>query len=494
MSRKLTAPMALLCALTLLFTGTASASDFFFPSVSALKGTPVPSYASLMRVQPVSEKFVGENLVQVYEKVSEDLYFAFGEALSASGCELLSSAVEGREMQISLRMEDVEYQIAYSLDEKRLTATYPADTRVEVLVNDEWLLMNPETEQQAESLYLRYGDAVRNQTVNIHAGRKAEAFLPLLKRFHCGDVTLWTDTFSATVTVDDKRTSYSLKDIENLTGLVTSQNIFSYSVPDTITYAELICDGSYSSLGVLTDKFPNLTALKISFRDAKTADVFSARRGSVIPETLKKMTFEAAGQSVLPASGQFRSFLSGAAARQPDLMINGKTASRYDFAENLSDEAKIDVEQGVSDRTCMDLYRRVLNDKKMDFSGGEPVFGNKLFVAVIQDTLQETSSAALAKGQEFYGLPAERLAGSCEEADTVVLIYRKKTQKGFYMPVGGTAWGVDTMIVVYDKASGAVTQPHSVCYNAPPSSKRGPGDGYGAFEADKAIAYITERY
>ena len=84
MSRKLTAPMALLCALTLLFTGTASASDFFFPSVSALKGTPVPSYASLMRVQPVSEKFVGENLVQVYEKVSEDLYFAFGEALSAS--------------------------------------------------------------------------------------------------------------------------------------------------------------------------------------------------------------------------------------------------------------------------------------------------------------------------------------------------------------------------------------------------------------------------
>ena len=60
--------------------------------------------------------------------------------------------------------------------------------------------------------------------------------------------------------------------------------------------------------------------------------------------------------------------------------------------------------------------------------------------------------------------------------------------------MGGTAWGVDTMIVVYDKAGGAVTKPHSVCYNAPPSSKRGPGDGYGAFEADKAIAYITERY
>ena len=47
---------------------------------------------------------------------------------------------------------------------------------------------------------------------------------------------------------------------------------------------------------------------------------------------------------------------------------------------------------------------------------------------------------------------------------------------------------------VKDKAGGAVTKPHSVCYNAPPSSKRGPGDGYGAFEADKAITYITERY
>ena len=70
MARKISAPIALLCAFMLLLTGTALADDFFFPSISALKGTPVPSYASLMRVQPVSEKYVGENLVQVYEKVS----------------------------------------------------------------------------------------------------------------------------------------------------------------------------------------------------------------------------------------------------------------------------------------------------------------------------------------------------------------------------------------------------------------------------------------
>ena len=200
MTRKLSAPIALLCALMLLVTTPALADGFFFPSVSPLKGTPVPSYASLMLVQPVSEEFVDESLVQVYEKVTEDLYYAFGEALAASGCELLSSTVEGKEMLIFLRMEDVEYQLAYSLDEKRLTATYPADTRVEVLVNDDWILMNPHTEAQADALYFRYGDAVRNQAVKIHAGGNENAFLPLLKRFHCSSVTLWTEAYSASVT------------------------------------------------------------------------------------------------------------------------------------------------------------------------------------------------------------------------------------------------------------------------------------------------------
>lgn len=493
MTRKVSSLMAMLCAL-MLIAAPALGEGFFFPSVSPLKGTPVPSYASLMLVQPVSEEYRDEKLTQVYEKVTEDLYYAFGEALAASGCELLSSTVEGREMLINLRMEQIEYQIAYSLDEKRLTATYPADTRVEVLINDDWILMNPNTEAQADSLYYRYGDAVRNQTVKIHAGGNASACLPLLKRFHCGSVTLWTESFSASVTVDDKRVEYSLGDIENLKGLVTSKNPFSYSIPKSLTQAELICDGSYKQLGDLTKTFPNLESLKISFRDAETANAFTTHRAAVIPGTLKSMTFEADGKTILPSSAQFRSFLAGAAAQQPDMKINGRTASGINFNENLDDQAQIVVQQGVSDRACMDLYDRMLNDKEMTFSGTEPVFGNKLFIAVILDSLQETSSMVLAKGEDFYDIPADRLAESYEEADTVALIYRKKTQKGFYIPVGGTAYGVDTMIVVYDKAAGTATKPYSVCYNAPPSSKSGPGDAYGKFETEKAIEYITERY
>ncbi|MBR1408634.1 MAG: hypothetical protein IJ573_07065 [Clostridia bacterium] len=57
---------------------------------------------------------------------------------------------------------------------------------------------------------------------------------------------------------------------------------------------------------------------------------------------------------------------------------------------------------------------------------GEPYLGGKLLIAVYDDpesTQPALSPEAMAAGEDFYGLPAERLAGSLSVADTLVVVY-----------------------------------------------------------------------
>ncbi len=57
---------------------------------------------------------------------------------------------------------------------------------------------------------------------------------------------------------------------------------------------------------------------------------------------------------------------------------------------------------------------------------GEPYLGDKLLIAVYDDpesTQPVLSPEALAAGEDFYGLPEERLAGSLSAADTLIVVY-----------------------------------------------------------------------
>lgn len=107
------------------------------------------------------------------------------------------------------------------------------------------------------------------------------------------------------------------------------------------------------------------------------------------------------------------------------------------------------------------------------------------------DEQPETSDEAARTGTDFHGIPAEYLALSAEEADTVYMIYRRESYIGNYSN-GGPAFRAFTNIAMIH---GTDEQLYRAAVNDPPEKiQAGPGSGaVGEYEPEKAFAAILEK-
>lgn len=107
------------------------------------------------------------------------------------------------------------------------------------------------------------------------------------------------------------------------------------------------------------------------------------------------------------------------------------------------------------------------------------------------DEQPETSDEAARTGTDFHGIPAEYLALSAEEADTVYMIYRRESYIGNYSN-GGPAFRAFTNIAMIH---GTDEQLYRAAVNDPPEKiQAAPGSGaVGEYEPEKAFAAILEK-
>ena len=132
---------------------------------------------------------------------------------------------------------------------------------------------------------------------------------------------------------------------------------------------------------------------------------------------------------------------------------------------------------------------------QMSVLEGSPRYGKKLAVMVFsdQDVVWKTSLSAEDGIAEM--LPADRLAASWDEADTVALISRKTTVVGNYSG-HGTARRVDTLLTIVDQTQGATYATATVFSSDPPDSIETnslyAGGAEGTYEYEKAIGQIAQ--
>lgn len=121
-----------------------------------------------------------------------------------------------------------------------------------------------------------------------------------------------------------------------------------------------------------------------------------------------------------------------------------------------------------------------------------PALNGKLYIVLFDSSNQpETSDEAAINGTDFHGVPAEFLASSYDEADTVLLIYEKYKQIGHYS-TGGPAFRVFTDVAVI---CGDEEQLVCVAANDPPEKIQGTiGAGAsGNYEPETALEMIVEK-
>ena len=128
---------------------------------------------------------------------------------------------------------------------------------------------------------------------------------------------------------------------------------------------------------------------------------------------------------------------------------------------------------------------------------GDPQFGEKLAVVVFSSqyivwktTLDETDPL-----RELF--PADRLAASWEEADTVVLVSKRAVAVGTYGITAGTARRVDTLVTVVDMRRQAMYPVSVAASSDPPSSIKTlatyTGGAEGTYEYEKAVTQIANQ-
>ena len=145
-------------------------------------------------------------------------------------------------------------------------------------------------------------------------------------------------------------------------------------------------------------------------------------------------------------------------------------------------QEKIDAE---TDK--LDQYKGV--DTKEE--AGTPKLGRKIIAKVDS----EYSIGAAMDGEDFYGIPADRLAKTYEEADTYLNVHPYHELCGSYTN-GGMAYRTHTMVVTFDIKNGGKRAAKLIGSDDPPqtitSYNNIPASGSGKFMKDEALAYVKK--
>ena len=140
----------------------------------------------------------------------------------------------------------------------------------------------------------------------------------------------------------------------------------------------------------------------------------------------------------------------------------------------------------------------LVTQENMECLDADPVFDGRLFFAVFtanpndmdENILSETSGA----DSDFHSIPKEDLSAGMEDADTIVVIYRKPWYVGYYSS-GGNAYRIHTRVVVIDAHTGEIYEPYDAVVNDPPETVYGGlgTGGVGEYEPETALEQIAAR-
>ncbi len=181
------------------------------------------------------------------------------------------------------------------------------------------------------------------------------------------------------------------------------------------------------------------------------------------------------------------------------LELNGRQYSLQNVPDLDSYSADLFTPEPTATPEPKSDLQVALENRLQEFTGRShpaleeiPSLEGQVYIAVFNSSeLLETSDEAARAGEDFYDVPAARLAASPEDADTVLLVYRDYTQVGYYS-TGGIALRVYTYVAVIH---GESEQRVLVAVNEPPekiTATVGNG-GAGEYEPETALRLIAEK-
>ena len=184
-----------------------------------------------------------------------------------------------------------------------------------------------------------------------------------------------------------------------------------------------------------------------------------------------------------------------AAHLDPEKVKPGEYTARMTAAA----EAAAAEKQFRNDREALHELCSTSGRRGMETLAGEPVVTGKLAIGIDLVHNTEDSIDAMWYGYDFYGVPAEMLARTMAEADTIVLIYPEHTPVGSYSgpKYAATAYRTTTRVTVMDPKEYALYAPIDVAVNDPP--KTATVSEYtlavsGEMDVEAAIAKVMELY
>lgn len=174
--------------------------------------------------------------------------------------------------------------------------------------------------------------------------------------------------------------------------------------------------------------------------------------------------------------------------------INGKKKDKFDIP--MSDEVRKELEEKKEAEEAEALLDEIKENLK-DCEGqeskdeeGTPHLGRKLIVSINDNYSLESAR----KGEDFEGIPADRLAVSYEEADTYLCINPVHQMAGTYTN-GAIGYKTYTMVITYDLKNGNERAAKCVATDDPPQTITVYNNipvlsSSGDFMKDEALEYV----
>ncbi len=354
---------------------------------------------------------------------------------------------------------------------------------------EDWLELNVATQEEADVLYERYADSFNGGDVRLIISGDKDVFIPFLLRFSFRSLALNTQYI-------ETGSGESICDISGIEEVVCPYGCVGVRLPG-IKKLTAFAESDYAATLSLARFFyyaPDLETLTLRFSSGWWSGKFSLGRGMIVPRGLQtvEVTVDDAPE-ILPADSMAYFIAALQYARQ-EVTLNGAPVTQWQASQELGDDARNAIEQLPNDTALCALFKRYADGE--DTSSGSPAFGEKLVVMIYYGNYGsgelKTSLDASAVGNDYYGLPASRMARTLEEADTAIILFKKNTRVGMYTN-GLPANGTDTMVGIVDLASGTMYKPYSAVYSSPPKSITMMGGGHGDFLPETALQGLSQK-
>ena len=198
--------------------------------------------------------------------------------------------------------------------------------------------------------------------------------------------------------------------------------------------------------------FPNLEELILLFNgednDADFLDEYKDLLSSTCNH-LKALTIIGPDESTLPTDKEFRYWLDNQCAAAPEMTINGKKAAAF---------LETDDEGFYQDyKELIRIFESAEKLPSVSHSLSADLFGKKnLFCITNEDPKNISSTNTNPDKTIFSSIPEQLLAGSLQEADTIVRIFPDIRKVGSYVNSSTNqkitdAYAIDTYVEVYTR-------------------------------------------